>query len=264
MPASPFNHCNLPPWVIASRHFNENPQSIEIQGVRQANRFLFKKLDTLVTAEERGMVFNDYMSVKFQLHHWQSQTDTAQKSLKNSYLRYLRGWMMDSNSIEGAVLKGWVESRIGLPPTFHKVRISGIHSEEYMTYAIDRTKGSERTNAINSQLDLLFEYCQYELTRSMPGSTRLKLFRGTNDANDHDVLETLSNREQIVRLNSLVSFTSDEERAWEFGDTVWEIQAPRSKIFFYNGLIPNSIMKGEGEYLIIGGEYRVRRVMCTL
>ncbi|MDD2320654.1 MAG: NAD(+)--dinitrogen-reductase ADP-D-ribosyltransferase [Geobacteraceae bacterium] len=25
-----YNHCNLPPWVIASRHFNENPQTLEI------------------------------------------------------------------------------------------------------------------------------------------------------------------------------------------------------------------------------------------
>ena len=77
--------------------------------------------------------------------------------------------MMDSNSVEGAVLKGWVESRIGLPPVFHKARIGGIHSEEYYRFAIDRTKGSERTNAINSQLDLLYEYCQYELARKIPG-----------------------------------------------------------------------------------------------
>ena len=65
-------------------------------------------------------------------------------------------------------------------------------------------------------------------------------------------------------MNSLVSFTSDEERAWEFGDTVWEIRAPLAKIFFFNGLLPNSIMKGEGEYMVIGGEYRVRVVPCTL
>ena len=114
-----YNHCNIPPWVIASRHFNDNPQPLEIQGVRQANRFLFNKLDGIASAEERGEIFNDYMSVKFQLHQWQNQaTDKARKSLKNSYLRYLRGWMMDSNSIEGAVLKGWVESRIGLAPAF--------------------------------------------------------------------------------------------------------------------------------------------------
>lgn len=260
-----FNHCNLPPWVIASRHFNDRPQPLEIQGVRQANRFLFQKLDGIASAEERAVVFNDYMSVKFQLHQWESQaTATARKSIKNSYLRFLRGWMMDSNSVEGAVLKGWVESRMGLRPTFHKLRIPGIHSEAYMVFAIDRMKGSERTNAINAQLDLLYEYCQFELARACPAKSHIRLFRGTNDADDYELVEAVGKREQIVRLNNLVSFTSDEERAWEFGDTVWEIQAPLSKVFFFNGLLPNSILKGEGEYVVIGGEYRVLRVMCTL
>lgn len=259
-----YNHCNLPPWVIASRHFNDHPQPIEIQGVRQANRFLFRKLDSVPTAEERGEIFNDYMSVKFQLHQWQNQaTDTARKSLKNSYLRYLRGWMMDSNSVEGAVLKGWVESRIGLLPTYHKARIRGVHSEEYFQYALDRTKGSARTNAINSQLDLLYEYCQYELARKYPAISSLALYRGVYDASEHDVLEFPSRREQTVRLNNLSSFTSDEERAWEFGFTVWEVRVPFAKIFFFNDLLPNSIMKGEGEYMVIGGEYRLRLVPCT-
>ena len=94
-------------------------------GVREANRFLFQRLEEILTADERAVFFNDYMSVKFQLHQWEEQSsDKARKSIKNSYLRFLRGWGMESNSIEGAVLKGWVESRIGLPPTFHKVKIT--------------------------------------------------------------------------------------------------------------------------------------------
>ena len=188
MSSGSYNHCNLPPWVIASRHFNEHPQPLEIQGVRDANRFLFGKLAACASAEERAVIFNDYMSVKFQLHHWQDQaTVKAQKSLKNSYLRFLRGWMMDANSIEGAVLKGWVESRMGLPPTFHKVRIPSLHDEEYMLFAIDRMKGSARTNAINSQLDLLYEYCQFELARSWPAGSIVTLFRGTNGADDYQL-----------------------------------------------------------------------------
>ncbi len=265
MSSAAFNHCNLPPWVIASRHFNENPQALEIQGVRAANRFLFAKLDGIADPDERALVFNDYMSVKFQLHHWQDDhTATARKSLKNSYLRFLRGWMMDSNSVEGAVLKGWVESRIGLPPTFHKIPIPGIHAEEYMMYAVDRTMGSQRTNAINSQLDILYEFCQYEIARRTPTPKILTLYRGTHDASEHEVLEQVSKREQIVRLNNLVSLTCEEERAWEFGATVWEMRVPAVKVFFFDRLFPSSIMKGEGEYLVIGGEYRVRQVMCTL
>lgn len=261
---SAYNLCNLPPWVIASRQFNDHPQPLEIQGVRSANRFLFDRLDGIAAAAERAHVFNDYMSVKFQLHQWQDQaTAPARKSLRNSYLRFLRGWMMDSNSIEGAVLKGWVESRMGIPPTFHKVRIGSIHSQEYYVYVVDRTAGSQRTSAINSQLDLLYEYCRYELARKYPSCDTLTLYRGTYDADDHEVLETLSKRERIVCLNNLVSFTAEEERAWEFGSTVWEVRVPLTKIFFFSDLLPNSIMKGEGEYLVIGGEYLVRQVMCS-
>jgi NAD+--dinitrogen-reductase ADP-D-ribosyltransferase len=172
--------------------------------------------------------------------------------------------MMDSNSVEGAVLKGWVESRTGILPSFHKVRIQGVHSEGYQEYAYDRMKGSERTNAINSQLDLLYEYCQFELQRKFPGETIISLYRGTYDCTEHEVIAQLSKREQVVRLNNLVSFTSDEERAWEFGSTVWEVQVALAKVFFFNDLLPNSILKGEGEYLVIGGEYRVKRVLCTL
>ncbi len=259
-----FNLCNLPPWVIASRHFNDNPQQIEIQGVKESNRFLFDKLAKIASQDERAMAFNDYMSVKFQLHLWQNQTDTARRSLKNSYLRYLRGWMMDSNSIEGAVLKRWVESRIGIVPNFHRQRINGIHSEAYFDYAVDVMKGSSRTNAIQTQLDILYEYCQFELTLKFPLSPTISLYRGTCDASEHDVIEQLGKREQIVRLNNLSSFTSEEERAWEFGSTVWHVRVPLSKIVFFNELLPGSILKGEGEYLVIGGEYRVRKVMCTV
>jgi NAD+--dinitrogen-reductase ADP-D-ribosyltransferase len=258
-----FNNCNLPPWVIASRHFNDNPQMLEIQGVKEGNRFLFDRLALLENQEDRAVTFNDYMSVKFQLHQWQDQTDSARKSIKNSYLRYMRGWMMDSNSVEGAVLKRWVESRMGIIPSFHRAPIKGIHSEAYFDYSVDVMKGSARTNAIQSQLDILYEYCQLELLRKYPDVKIIPLYRGTYDASEHEIIEQLDKRTQIVRLNNLVSFTSDEERAWEFGSTVWEVFVPLPKIFFYNDLLPGSIMKGEGEYLIIGGEYRVRKVMCT-
>jgi NAD+---dinitrogen-reductase ADP-D-ribosyltransferase len=256
-----YNHCNLPPWVIASRHFNEHPQPIELMGVREGNKFLFQKLAAIAGADERAVFFNDYMSVKFQLHQWEEQTTVkARKSIKNSYLRFLRGWGMDSNSIDGAVLKGWVESRIGLHPTFHKVRIPGVQSEEYLLFAVDRMKGSARTNAINSQLDLLFEYAQFDLAHRYKGERWLTLYRGINDADEHELLESIGKREHYVRLNNLSSFTSDMERAWEFGYTVWQVQVPLAKIFFFNELLPNSILKGEGEYLVFGGEYRVREV----
>ena len=134
----------------------------------------------------------------------------------------------------------------------------------YLTFAIDRTTGSKRTNAINSQLDLLYEFCQYELARRFPGQEIFTLFRGTHDASEHEVLEQVSKREQIVRLNNLVSCTAIEERAWEFGFTVWKMMAPLSKVFFFSELLPNSILKGEGEYIVIGGDYRVWQIPCTV
>lgn len=264
MSSTAFNLCNLPPWVIASRQFSEHPQPLFIQGVREANRFLFRKLDEVDSRDERGQLFSDYLSVKFQLHHQDGQTDSARKALRNSYLRFLKGWMMDSNSVEGAVLKGWVESRMGIAPTFHGGAISGSDSEAHYRYLLDRTRGSKRSNAINAQLDLLYEYCQYELQRGNSGLATITLYRGTNGGTDDQILEQVARREQIVRLNNLVSFTDVEERAWEFGSIVWKVEVPASKIFFYDQLLPTSLLKGEGEYLVIGGDYRVVRVMCTV
>jgi NAD+---dinitrogen-reductase ADP-D-ribosyltransferase len=257
------SRCNLPPWVIASREFNEDPQPLEIQGVRHANRFLFDALDRVDDPEERARRFDDWISVRFQLHHWRDQaTATARRSLRNSYLRFLRGWGVDSSSVEGAVLKGWVESRMGLPPTFHRRPIAGLVTEEYDAYAYDRMRGSARTSAIHDQLDLVYTFTQYELARRRPGERWVTLWRGVNDASEHEVLETLGRREWIVRLNNLCSFTGEPERAWEFGSTVWEARIALPRVFFASDLLPTSILKGEREWMVIGGETRVRRVLA--
>ena len=258
---SSFNLCNLPPWAIASRHFCDHPQDIEIQGVREANRFLFELLDSIDSPDERALRFDAYLSVKFQLHHWESQTTPgARRSLKNGYLRFLRGWGFDSNSIEGAALKGWVESRIGIPPTFHKEPISGTGSDAYFLYVVDRMNGSARTAGINDQLDLLYTFTQYELRRRLDGQRWVTLFRGINDAREHEVVERSGPRDLVVRANSLSSFTDDCERAWEFGTTVWEARIPLARVFYLGGLLPTSILKGEREWLVIGGELPVRLV----
>ena len=158
---SPFNLCNLPPWAIASRNFNRHPQALEIQGVRHSHQRLFTSLDGIETRLARGQQFHDYMDVVFQLHQWESaDTSSSRKSLKNSYLRFLRGWMFDSNSREGAVLKGWVESRLGLPPTFHRVPIADIHDDAYHAYLVERMQGVARTSALMAHFDLLYEFVQ--------------------------------------------------------------------------------------------------------
>lgn len=258
MEFSPINLCALPPWAIASRHFNRNPRALEIQGVRRANRLLFERLDAVDDPDARGSLFHDYMDVTFQLHQWEREVSrTSRRALKKSYLRFLRGWMFESNSLEGAVLKGWVESRTGLPPTFHKTPIDDIHAEAYFRFACDRMKGAERTSAINSQFDVLYEFVQYENSRRFPGQTHFTLFRGINDFEEHRILARRGKRDYLVRLNNLNSFTTDFERAWEFGSRVLQTQVPWPKIFFRGDMLPSALLKGEGEVMVIGGEYEV-------
>ena len=253
------NLCNLPPWAIASRHFNRHPQPLEIQGVRMANRLLFRRLAALADPEARAALFHDYMDVTFQLHQWQQETtQRGRKSLKNSYLRFLRGWMFDANSREGAVLKGWVESRLGLAPTFHHIPIEDIHGAAYYRYTVERMQGSARTSAINQQFDVLYEFVQYELRRRFGDLSHFTLYRGINDFAEHRIFETLEKNHHLVRLNNLVSFTTDFERAWEFGSRVLEARVPLPKVFFRGDLLPRSLLKGEGEVMVIGGEYEVR------
>lgn len=264
MDASPpyniFSFCNLPPWAVASVEFQENPAPLQIGRVREGNRRLFALLDAEKTPSRRGGIFHEYLSVQFALHQWQEHERSARSSLRNSYIRYLRGWAMDSNSIEGAVLKGWVHSRMGIRPTFHNAPL-GESLENFNLYAIDRIRGSARTNAIELQLDLLFEFCQYELQRRHPGERWLTLYRGTFDAASYEAMLSEDPKQPVVRMNNISSFTSDRECAWEFGSTVWEVRVPLAKIFFFSDLLPESILRGEQEYLVIGGEYRVRKLL---
>jgi NAD+--dinitrogen-reductase ADP-D-ribosyltransferase len=255
------NRCNVPPWIIASSEFNEHPRDIELDGVRATNRFLFAKLDGIDDAKRRGEVFNEYMSVRFSLHEWENYDSHSRSSLRNSYLRFLSGWGLDSNSVEGAVLKGWVESRIGIRPTFHKVKLTAQTSDEDFLYARDRMLGSAKTNAIHLQLDLVYEFCQYELKRRRQWVEKISLYRGTNDAQEYKVLHNGEQRRLCVRMNNLCSFTSDRERAWEFGSTVWMTEVPLPKIFFFSGLLPDSILRGENEFMVIGGDYWVEELL---
>jgi len=252
------NLCNLPPWAIASPHFNRNPQPIEIQGVRRAHRFLFERLGRIPEPGERAAAFHDYMDVAFQLAHWNEEGSAlGQKALRNSYRRYLRGWMFDANTIEGAALKGWVESRIGIPPTFHREPIEDIHSDAYGRYMADRTRAMARTSAIFAQLDVLYEFVQDELRRTHAGKTTWTLFRGVHDFAEHRVLEETGKNRCLLRLNNLNSFTRNFERAWEFGTRVLEVVVPLSKVFFEAGILPGLVAQGEEEVLVVGGDYDV-------
>ena len=248
--------------MIASRVFDEDPRPIVLQGVHEENRFLFEVLDAIDDPDERGRRLDDWMNVRFQLHHWDEQaTASARRSLRNGWLRFLRGWGMDASSVEGAVLKGWVESRLGIPPTFHVEPLRGRDGPAWGRYVADRTRGHARTSAIDAQLDLVYAFTQYELARRLPGERWLTLWRGQNDLAAHEIVETLGPREWVVRMNNLCSFTDDRERAWEFGDVVLEARVAIPRVFFAGHLLPRSVLRGEREVLVVGGELRLRRIL---
>jgi NAD+--dinitrogen-reductase ADP-D-ribosyltransferase len=252
------NLCNLPPWVIASPNFNRNPKPIEIQGVHRAHRNLFSSIETMPDPAERARAFHDYMDVAFQIHEWRGQESVpSRKSLRNSYGRFLRGWMFDSNSIEGAALKGWVESRIGIPPTFHNGPIEDVHSDAYAAYLSDRMRGTARTSAIQAQFDVLYEFVQYEIRRREPDTTARTLYRGIHDFEEHRVLERKGGNAYLLRLNNLNSFTCDFERAFEFGTKVLEAHVPYCKVFFRADILPGENFAGEEEVIVIGGDFDV-------
>ena len=169
----------------------------------------------------------------------------------------IKGWGYDSNSPEGAVLKGWVESRFGICRPTTRRSWTGFRRP------VDRLCGGEDVEPLPQQrhrvqLDLLFEFCQWAIERfSFPGQTHATLYRGVNAFDEHRIVERTDKRNVVIRLNNLVSFTSDRNVATCFGDTILTARVPLCKILFFNGLMSTHPLKGEGEYLAIGGEYRV-------
>gem|GEM_PF-66864 len=179
------------------------------------------------------------------------------RRFRADYRRLLRGWGFDANSREGAVLKSWVENRFGLFPTFHKQPLTRVSSPAWGNYVEEKMSSRFHNNNIFLQLDLLYEFCQWALARRRTPGRHLILYRGVNDFIEHPLISKKHGREIIVRLNNLVSFTADRTMACEFGDTILEAQVPKVKIVFFSELLPRHPLKGEVEYLVIGGDYRV-------
>lgn len=253
-PASVASRCSLPPWALASCEFQDNPWPIEIVGVRDAEKRLFDTLDTLDDAGARGQHFHDYLSRRFLLDQFDAAVPDSPG--RHNYIRFLRDWGADSNRRGGAVLKAWVESRFGLRPTYH-AGILRDNPEAQERYARDRMHGETVTMGITMQLDLLYTFCQYELARRRPGERWKTLWRGTYNPEEY---APTSGAQGVIELNNLSSFTSERETAWEFGSTVWEVRVPLPKIVFFPGLLPRSLLQGEQEHLVLGGQYRFRKL----
>ena len=255
----PINRCNLPAVILGSLTFQRHPVPLKLDGVEDLHRGFFTMLDTLEDPGERARAFLAHMDAAFCLTHPEEAGYSAVQPLgraKANYLKVLRGWAFDADGREGAVLKGWVESRFGLLPRHHGGPIRDFSEPTYRLYLEQRSGGLYNTNSLEAQFDLLYVYCQYELARRRGGETHLSLYRGVNRMGDYEVLEEADHRHRVLLLNSLNSFSLERERACEFGDTILEVRVPLPKVFFFHGLLPGTL-RGEEEFGVIGGVYEV-------
>ena len=239
---------------LASAAFNDSPAPLQIWGVVETNRSLFRMLEQAGDLAEAGEAFSRYMLAAF------GEPEPREKGgFRLSFRRLIAGWSFDSNGPEGAVLKGWVESRFGLAPSFHKQVIEQESCAAFAAYVQETMSSRFHDNAIWPQLDLVFEFCQWAIARfAFPGQTHLTLYRGINGFDEHRIVERTGKREAVIRLNNLVSFSSDRDVAGCFGDRILTARVPLCKILFFSGLLSAPQLKGEGEHIAIGGDFRVR------
>ena len=253
----PINRCNVPAIILGSLTFQRFPTPLQLDNVAELHADLFRRLDRIDDPAQRAVAFGDYLTVHFCLEELEKAglSERSKQRATANWKRVLRGWSFDSDGREGAILKGWVESRFGLLPRFHSQPLRDFCGPAYLRYQEMRSAGLYGTNALESQLDLVYAYSQYEFARSAPARTHLELYRGINRLAEHEVL-TGSKTRQIVLINNLVSFTASRERAGEFGDYILTTRVPTAKIFFNCGLLPG-VLKGEDEYIVIGGVYDI-------
>lgn len=255
----PVSRCNLPPQILGSLTFQQHPTTLQLDGVEALHGHLFKQLDGIDDPAQRAELFQLHMRASFNLDHPdETGLQSGRQQLRRDradYLRMLRGWMFDADGLEAAVLKSWVESRFGLLPRNHRGPLGDFSGPNYQAYLAARANGLYNSNALEAQIDLLFSYCQYELTRCRPGQTHMRLYRGLNRISEHEILKQQDKGSCILLLNNLNSFSGSRERADEFGDYILQVEVPLSKLLFMPGLLPRTL-KGEMEYLVIGGIYQ--------
>ncbi|MGO3931809.1 NAD(+)--dinitrogen-reductase ADP-D-ribosyltransferase [Rhodopseudomonas pseudopalustris] len=253
------NLLGVPMEFLTDVAFNDQPVPLHIAGVREMNPSLFEMLDQARDLADAGEAFSCYMAALFGIDPEQRLRNVNGRGrFRSSFLDLIKGWGFDSNGAEGAVLKGWVESRFGIFPTFHKEAIRRIASPAWTTYVEEKMSSRFHNNAIYVQLDLLFEFCQWALAHfAAAGSTHVTLYRGVNAFDEHQIVQRFDRRHVVMRLNNLTSFSSDRSIADCFGDTILTVRVPVPKILFFNRLLSAHPLKGEGEYLVIGGAYRV-------
>jgi len=253
------NFVGVPAPVLASTAFNKHPVPLSIAGTREAHHGLFALLANCQTPAQAASVFEHYMALAFGL-----QPDAAApgepRRRRVSYLKLLQGWGLDSNGGAGAVLKGWVESRFGIVPWFHKAPLARFPSPAWVEYLTEKAASRWHNNCISQQLDLLYEFCQWSIARWHhlgPGG-QVALWRATTRADEQLIEGSLrQGAHAVMRLNNLVSFALERDQADCFGDWLLHTQVPTAKLLFYPRLLSAACLAGESEVLAIGGDYDV-------
>jgi NAD+---dinitrogen-reductase ADP-D-ribosyltransferase len=271
------NFVGIPARTLASVEFNENPVDLALGSVQETHGGLFRVLDQTKSLSDAQLAFTRYMKLTFALEKPQDMISGSEARVyRSSYMKLLSGWGFDSNGPAGAVLKGWVESRFGVGPTYHVGPLGVFPSAVWMRYLEEKLGSRYHNNCIYMQLDLLFEFSQYSLKRFGPGAAyprgggaecyaygrHLLLYRGTDGAEAPLGLPGRPKGPAVLRLNNLVSFSVSRERAEEFGGAVLAVRVPTTKVLFFPGLLPSRVLSGEDEVIAVGGDFSVE--LCAL
>jgi len=261
------NLVGVPAHVLASTAFNTHPVPLTIAGTCESHPGLFSLLESSHDFTEAQDMFVHYLSIAFGLrkpepHELKRMGQSEQRRWRSSWRKLLQGWGMDSNGAAGAVLKGWVESRFGLMPSFHKAPLARFPSPAWIAYLQEKASNRFNNNNIFQQLDLLFEFCQWSLRRigaqnKAAPAQHLRLWRGSNQCEEQIIAGRLQNRRCTVHLNNIVSFSLSPEDASCFGDWVFEVQVPICKVLVFPDLLPGQVLQGEQEVLALGGNFEV-------